>query len=235
MKTVIHKAASRGHADHGWLDTWHTFSFARWYDPTRIHFGALRVLNDDTVAGGEGFGTHPHDNMEIVSIPLSGELRHGDSMGHSAALRVGQIQVMSAGTGITHSEFNNLADRPVKFLQIWVFPRREGLVPRYGDFTLPAAVPNRLRTIVTPDTAQEPGVAWIHQDAWFHTLDLDRHTHEYKIRRKGNGLYLFVIEGEVAVAGVALERRDGIGVWETDSVEITAPGKAQLLLMDLPM
>lgn len=235
MKTIIHKASSRGYADHGWLQTWHTFSFAHYYDPTRIHFGALRVLNDDTVAGGEGFGTHPHANMEIVSIPLEGELRHGDSMGNGSVLHVGQIQVMSAGTGITHSEFNNRSDRPVKFLQIWVFPRQEQLTPRYGDFTLPTAHTNKLRTLVTPDVAPEKGVAWIHQDAWFHTLDLERHTFEYAIRRAGNGFYVFVLEGEVRVAGESLSRRDGIGVWETERVELTASGKAKLLLMDVPM
>ncbi len=235
MKTIIHKAESRGHADHGWLQTYHTFSFARWYDPTRINFGALRVLNDDTVAGERGFGSHPHADMEIVSIPLEGELRHDDSMGHNSVLHVGQIQVMSAGTGVVHSEFNNLSDRPVKFLQIWVFPRRQGLSPRYGDFTLQPASPNELRTIVTPDTDKESGVAWIHQDAWFHTLDLERNTFQYSLRRKGNGLYIFVIEGKATVAGEHLSRRDGIGVRETDNVEITAPAAAKLLLMEVPM
>jgi redox-sensitive bicupin YhaK (pirin superfamily) len=235
MKTVIHKAESRGHAYHGWLDTYHTFSFARYYDPSRINFGALRVLNDDTVAGGEGFDTHPHDNMEIVSIPLEGELRHGDSMGNGYVLHTGEIQVMSAGTGITHSEFNNLGDRPVKFLQIWVFPDRNGHKPRYDNIWLAEAHPNRLRTIVTPEDKREQGAAWMHQQAWFHTLDLDRHTFEYTLRRKGNGLYVFVLEGEATVAGERLSRRDGIGVWDIDKVELASDGKARLLLMDVPM
>lgn len=145
MEKVIHRAATRGYFDHGWLQTFHTFSFADYYNPQRIHFGALRVLNDDTVAGGEGFGSHPHDNMEIISIPLSGELRHEDSMGHGEVLRPGEIQVMSAGTGIVHSEFNNLPDREVKFLQIWIFPDRDDLTPRYEQIRLAKAEPDRLR------------------------------------------------------------------------------------------
>lgn len=235
MKTVLHRADSRGYFDHGWLQTHHTFSFARYYDPSRVNFGALRVLNDDTVAPGEGFGTHPHDNMEVISIPLAGELRHGDSMRNGKVLRVGQIQTMSAGTGITHSEFNNREDRPVEFLQIWVFPREKHLTPRYGDFTLAPAHPNELRTIVTPDTDRADGAAWIHQDAWFSTLDLDKHAFDYQIRRPGNGLYIFVIEGEATVAGLPLGRRDGLGVSDTDRVGIETGGHAELLLMDVPM
>lgn len=235
MKTIVHKSETRGGADHGWLLTRHTFSFARYIDHQRVHFGALRVLNDDRVIGGEGFGVHPHDNMEIVSIPLAGELRHGDSMHNDMVLRVGQVQVMSAGTGITHSEMNNLPDRPVEFLQIWVFPRTENLTPRYGDYTLLTAKPNELRTIVTPDNAPEEGVAWIHQDAWFHTIDLEKHAFEYRIRRPGNGVYIFMIEGEATVAGEPLSRRDGIGVWETPNVQLETKIKARVLLIEVPM
>lgn len=166
MEKVIHRAATRGYFDHGWLQTFHTFSFADYYNPQRIHFGALRVLNDDTVAGGEGFGSHPHDNMEIVSIPLSGELRHEDSMGHGEVLRPGEIQVMSAGTGIVHSEFNNLPDREVKFLQIWIFPDRDDLTPRYEQIRLAKAEPDRLRPIVAPKGEGGEHVGWIHQKAW---------------------------------------------------------------------
>ena len=176
MKKVIHRAGTRGHSDHGWLDSYHTFSFADYHDPERIHFGALRVLNDDTVAGGEGFGAHPHDNMEIVSIPLEGELRHQDSMGHTSVLRTGEIQVMTAGTGIIHSEFNNSPDRPVKFLQIWVFPDRRGLPTRYEEITLAPARTNELRTIVAPEGNGSEHTAWIHQSAWFHTLNLENDT-----------------------------------------------------------
>jgi redox-sensitive bicupin YhaK (pirin superfamily) len=235
MKTVIHKAGSRGYFNHGWLQTHHTFSFARYYDPGRVHFGELRVLNDDTVIGGEGFGTHPHDNMEIISIPLEGELRHGDSMGNTEVLGKGQIQVMSAGTGITHSEMNSNYDEPVKFLQIWVFPDREGYTPRYETLTLAPAQPNKLRTLVAPEDKREEGASWMHQQVWFHTLDLENGSFEYELRRKGNGLYVFVMEGEAAVAGENLSRRDGIGVWDTDKVTLTAKGDAKLLLIDVPM
>jgi redox-sensitive bicupin YhaK (pirin superfamily) len=240
MKKMIHKAASRGYADHGWLQTHHTFSFARYYDPDRINFGALRVLNDDTVAGGEGFGTHPHDNMEIVSIPLEGELRHGDSMGNGCVLREGPIQVMSAGGGITHSEMNNSDDRPVKFLQIWVFPDKNGHTPRYENLVLPRAVPGKLRTLVTPDDKREEGAGWMHQQAWFHTLDLEPgHVFEYTVKRPGNGLYVFVLEGVATVAGETMSPRDGIGVWDTDRVPIEvrreAKEGAKLLLIDVPM
>lgn len=234
MKTTIHRAESRGHANHGWLQTFHTFSFARYYDPARIHFGALRVLNDDTVAPSEGFGTHPHDNMEIVSIPLSGALRHGDSMSHREVIRPGQIQVMSAGTGITHSEMNDSDTESVKFLQIWIFPDRQGLTPRYETVTLPHAVLNALRTIVTPKEKQEAGAAWIHQHAWLHTIDLHDHSFDYEMRGNG-GLYLFVLEGEATVAGEHLAQRDGIGVWDTSKVPIAAKGKASLLLIEVPM
>jgi redox-sensitive bicupin YhaK (pirin superfamily) len=235
MKTVIHTADSRGYFNHGWLKTHHTFSFARYYDPSRVHFGELRVLNDDVVAGGEGFGTHPHDNMEIISIPLDGDLRHGDSMGNTEVLSAGQIQVMSAGTGITHSEMNSNYDRPVKFLQIWVFPDRDGYTPRYETLTLAPARSGELRTIVTPEDQREEGASWMHQQVWFHTLDLKGGSFDYNIRRKGNGLYVFVLEGKAAVAGEPLARRDGIGVWDTDSVKLETTDMAKLLLIDVPM
>jgi redox-sensitive bicupin YhaK (pirin superfamily) len=195
----------------------------------------LRVLNDDTVAGDEGFGAHPHDNMEIVSIPLEGELRHGDSMGHSFVLHEGEIQVMSAGTGVVHSEFNNRSDRPVKFLQIWVFPDRDDHTPRYENIKLPKARTNELRTFVTPSDKRQEGATWMHQNAWFHLLDLEKHSFDYKIKGPGNGLYVFILEGNVTVAGHKLGSRDGIGVWETDSVTLASEGKARLLLMEVPM
>lgn len=174
MNKTIHRAQTRGHANHGWLDTYHTFSFAGYYDPRRIHFGALRVLNDDTVAPGEGFGTHPHDNMEIVSIALEGALRHGDSMGNMQELRPGEIQVMSAGTGITHSEMNASDTEPVKFLQIWVLTDAENHTPRYNQIRLAPAKRNELRTIVAPEGRGGENTGWLHQDAWFSTLDLDK-------------------------------------------------------------
>lgn len=215
---VIHKAETRGHANHGWLDTYHTFSFANYYDPDRMHFGMLRVLNDDTVAAGMGFGTHPHDNMEIVSIPLEGDLEHRDSMGNVAVIKKGEIQVMSAGTGITHSEYNKNRDKTVKFLQIWVFPREQGLTPRYSQITLDESMmKDRLAEIVSPDKDGEG--AWIHQDAWFHMGHFGKDKElVYKVKKEGNGVYVFVLEGELEVDGNRLGHRDGIGLWNGDSI-----------------
>ena len=196
MKKTIHRAATRGYADHGWLRTHHTFSFAGYYDPGRIHFGALRVLNDDTVAPGEGFGTHPHENMEIVSLVLSGALRHGDSMGNMQLLKPGELQVMTAGTGITHSEMNASREEPVKFLQIWVITDAEGHTPRYTQIELAPAKRNEFRLIVAPEGRGGEHVGWIHQTAWFHTLDLDAGREaRYRMNLHGNGAYVFVIEG----------------------------------------
>ncbi|MBK7085792.1 MAG: pirin family protein [Flavobacteriales bacterium] len=234
--TVLHKANSRGHADHGWLNSHHTFSFANYYDPERMHFGVLRVLNDDRVAPGKGFGTHPHENMEIISIPLEGDLEHKDSMGNVAVIRQGDIQVMSAGTGITHSEFNRNPDKEVRFLQIWVFPSRRGVTPRYDQITLDASERlNQLQQILSPDP-NDAGV-WIHQNAWFHlgTFDKGFQT-SYAMKDKHNGVYAFVLKGDVTVQGTALNQRDGLGVWDTDAVSVVAdsPG-AELLLMEVPM
>lgn len=234
--TVLHKANSRGHADHGWLNSHHTFSFANYYDPERMHFGVLRVLNDDRVAPGKGFGTHPHENMEIISIPLEGDLEHKDSMGNVAVIRQGDIQVMSAGTGITHSEFNRNPDKEVRFLQIWVFPSRRGVTPRYDQITLDASERhNQLQQILSPDP-NDAGV-WIHQNAWFHlgTFDKGFQT-SYAMKDKHNGVYAFVLKGDVTVQGTALNQRDGLGLWDTDAVSVMAdsPG-AELLLMEVPM
>ncbi|WP_298031995.1 pirin family protein [uncultured Alistipes sp.] len=236
MNKTIHRAGTRGHANHGWLDTHHTFSFAGYYDPRRVHFGALRVLNDDTVAPGEGFGTHPHDNMEIVSIALEGALRHGDSMGNMQVLRPGEIQVMSAGTGITHSEMNASATEPVKFLQIWVLTDAQGHTPRYNQLELAPARRNELRTIVTPEGRGDEHVGWIHQDAWFSTLDLDKdHTVEYRMKTPGHGAYVFVIEGNVKLADEELGPRDGVGITDTDGFLIKGDTDARVLIIEVPM
>lgn len=234
--TVLHKADTRGHANHGWLDSHHTFSFANYYNPERMHFGALRVLNDDRVDPGMGFGTHPHDNMEIISIPLEGDLEHKDSMNNVAVIRQGDIQVMSAGTGIYHSEFNKNKDRLTRFLQIWLFPNQKNVTPRYDQITLNASDrQNKLQQILSPDKNDE-GV-WIHQDAWFHMGKFDKgFATEYKIRKPGNGAYVFVINGHVTVAGNALSTRDGLGVWDTDKITLTADSPdAEVLIMDVPM
>ncbi|HYC85516.1 MAG TPA: pirin family protein [Chryseosolibacter sp.] len=235
MKTVLHKAATRGHANHGWLDSHHTFSFAGYYDPTRVHFGALRVLNDDVVDGGRGFGSHPHDNMEIISIPLSGDLQHQDSMGNKAVIRQNDVQIMSAGTGIYHSEYNKNSDRKVNFLQIWVFPKEKNIEPRYGQKTfLPETRVNRFQNIVSPNKNDE-GV-WINQDAWFHLASLkDGFEITYDVKLPGNGVYVFVIDGNVTVNGQSLNKRDGLGVSDTGKLAIRADSDAEVLLMEVPV
>lgn len=233
--SVLHKAETRGHANHGWLNSYHTFSFANYYNPDRVHFGALRVLNDDTVAAGMGFGTHPHDNMEIISIPLEGDLEHKDSMGNTTVIRNGDIQVMSAGTGVHHSEYNKNRDHLVKFLQIWVYPNQRNVKPRYDQITLNAADrKNTLQQIISPN-ADDAGV-WIHQDAWFHLADFDAgKTAEYQIHKEGNGVYAFVLKGDVNINGQALSTRDGLGIWDVDSFSIEASSDAEFLLMEVPM
>jgi len=233
---VLHPAATRGHADHGWLDTWHTFSFANYYDPERMHFGVLRVLNDDTVAPGMGFNTHPHENMEIVSIPLEGDLEHTDSMGNTQVIRHGDIQVMSAGSGITHSEKNRNHDQRTRFLQIWVFPNKRNVKPRYDQLTLdPKDREGRFQQVLSPDPNDE-GV-WVHQDAWFHLGRFPAgEKANYTVKRPGNGVYAFVIEGSVTVQGQPLGRRDGLGVWDVEQLDVTfGPEGGELLLMDVPM
>ncbi len=236
MKTILHKAATRGHANHGWLDSFHTFSFSGYYNPERVHFGALRVLNDDTVSGGMGFGTHPHDNMEIISIPTEGDLEHKDSMGNTQVIRQGDVQAMSAGTGIQHGEKNKNHGQAVKFFQIWVFPKEKNVTPRYDQKSFSDADKhNRLLTVVSPVGSTDGGVQ-IHQDAWFSLGNLDKDFKtSYALKKNGNGVYAFVIEGDVTVNGVQLNRRDGLGITETDQLEITADSNAQLLLMEVPM
>ncbi|MBX7205071.1 MAG: pirin family protein [Bacteroidia bacterium] len=233
--SIIHKAESRGHADHGWLDTHHTFSFASYYNPERMHFGVLRVLNDDIVESGMGFGTHPHDNMEIISIPLSGDLEHKDSMNNVAVIKQGDIQIMSAGTGIYHSEYNRNKDRSVNFLQIWVFPKERNITPRYDQktFSLENRI-NKFQQIVSP-AGEAEGID-INQDAWFNLIHLKNNfATNYTIKRKGNGVYAFVIEGSVTIDNQILNKRDGMGIWETDQISIQSAGDAELLLMDVPM
>jgi len=234
--TILHKASTRGDANHGWLHSRHTFSFANYYDPERIHFGALRVLNDDLVEAGMGFGTHPHDNMEIISIPLEGDLEHRDSMGNVAVIKHGDVQVMSAGTGITHSEYNKNRDRLVRFLQIWVFPNKRNVTPRYDQITLKNSDRhNTFQQILSPDP-QDAGV-WIHQDAWFHLGRFDRGVSaDYTIKKKGNGVYAFVIAGDITIDGTTLNERDGLGTWETERIWLTADSEgAEVLLMEVPM
>lgn len=233
---MIHRADSRGKADHGWLLSQHTFSFANYYNPERMHFGVLRVLNDDKVEAGRGFGTHPHDNMEIISIPLEGDLEHKDSMGNTAVIRSGDIQVMSAGTGIMHSEFNKNSDQLVKFLQIWIYPKKRNVTPRYDQITLDKTKGhNQFQQILSPN-ADDEGV-WIHQDAWFHlgTFDQNKGT-LYQIRKKGNGVYAFILKGSAEIGGEIIEERDGFGVWDIQEINIKALKEGtEILLMEVPM
>ena len=235
MNKVLHPAQSRGAANHGWLRSFHSFSFANYYNPQKMHFGVLRVLNDDEVAPSMGFGAHPHDNMEIISIPLSGELKHKDSMGNEAIIKTGEIQVMSAGTGIQHSEFNASTSDPVKFLQIWLFPNKKNVTPRYDQIQLPdLATHNQLHQVLSPN-ADDSGV-WIHQNAWFH---LGKFTENKEIiqtlKHPNNGLYVFQIEGKSTIGNQTLEKRDGLGIWDIKNITIQANEGSKILLMEVPM
>ena len=236
MKNItIHKADSRGHAQHGWLDAHHTFSFADYYHEERIHFGVLRVLNDDCIAGGMGFNTHPHDNMEIITIPLSGDLEHRDSMGNTSVIRQGDVQVMSAGTGIFHSEKNHNRDQEVKLLQIWIFPDTKNVTPRYGQISLNLLDrKNKWQQIISPDQTGEG--LWIHQNAWFYMSNLEAGCElEYQLKGKDNGIYIFIIEGSVLVNEQLLEKRDGMGLEGIEKVHFQAQNKVEILLMEVPM
>ena len=235
MRTLIHRSDTRGYAQHGWLESYHTFSFASYYDPQRIQFGALRVLNDDTVAAGQGFGKHPHKNMEIISIPLEGDLAHQDSMGNVKIIKEGELQVMSAGRGIYHSEYNRHDDRPVKFLQIWVIPDKQNVAPRYDQISLNQwAVPDRFYQIVSP-YKHDQGV-WIHQQAWFSLADLHAGKQaRYSLKGAAHGVYLFVLEGQVNVGDETLYRRDGLGTWDVDKIMVEATKTSRLLLIEVPL
>ncbi|WP_103068790.1 pirin family protein [Aquimarina sediminis] len=235
MNTVLHKANTRGHANYGWLDTNHTFSFANYHNPERMNFGVLRVLNDDRVAEGRGFSTHPHDNMEIISIPLEGDMEHKDSMGNVTVIKEGDVQVISAGTGIFHSEYNKNSDKEVKFLQIWVFPNKKQVEPRYDQISLKdIETENQFYQIVSPNKTDQ-GV-WIHQDAWFSLGKFTQETKiEYKLHSNKNGVYAFILNGKASIQGQRLEPRDGFGVWGTDSIQITPEKDSKILLMEVPM
>jgi redox-sensitive bicupin YhaK (pirin superfamily) len=236
MKTIIHKSADRGHANHGWLNSYHTFSFAGFYNPDQMNFGALRVLNDDTVTGGMGFGKHPHDNMEIISIPLEGALEHQDDIGNKAVITQGEVQIMSAGTGVFHSERNHSMKDPVKFLQIWVFPDKQAVTPRYEQLKFDVAERvNRFQTVVSPIDSSDEGVK-IHQQSWFSLVDLDAETElDYSLNRSENGVYFFVLEGEASIGNADLSKRDGIGISEVSDVRIKTRSTASILAIEVPM
>lgn len=234
MKKIIHRANTRGRSLYDWLDSHHTFSFDQYYDPQRVHFGALRVLNDDRVAAGEGFGTHPHKNMEIISIPLKGALQHGDSHNNSKVVRPGEIQTMSAGTGIYHSEMNHSKTEAVEFLQIWVLPRKNNLAPGYNDYDVRSILKkNELALIVAPDGSAP---ATLQQDTWFSIGEIEKgKTIEYKMHESGNGVYIFLIEGKLKVEGEEISRRDGMGIYDTDSFKLETAEDSHILLIEVPM
>ena len=237
MKTLIHRAENRGKADHGWLKARHSFSFANWYDPNKIHFGALRVLNDDQVAPGMGFGKHPHENMEIITLVQEGALEHADSMGNGSVMIPGDVQVMSAGSGVYHSEMNHSKDEFVKLFQIWVFSDKTNVTPRYDQKHFEVSGrQNKWQEIIKPNTQTEGDAIFIHQQAWFSMADIaENKALTYTSKSTNNGIYLFVIEGNIEVANEKLKDRDAIGITEFQSVEIKANSNARILVMDIPM
>ncbi len=235
MKKVIHTADSRGRAEHGWLSSRFSFSFAEYYNPERMHFGVLRVLNDDIIQPTMGFGMHPHDNMEIVSIPLKGAIEHRDSMGNGSIIKAGEVQLMSAGTGVRHSEFNPSKEEAGSFLQIWLFPKERNIEPRYFQKSFEAQdMQNKMHLIVSP-TGQNDSLT-INQDAWFSMGNMQQGQNlSYEIKGQGNGLYIFVIEGSLEIAGDTLNKRDAVGISEVQSIDIEVKEDSQLLFIDLPM
>ena len=235
MKKTFHPSAARGEANHGWLHAKHSFSFAQFFNPERIQFGALRVLNDDVIAPGMGFGTHPHNNMEIITIPLKGALEHKDSMDNIGVVAVDEIQVMSAGTGVSHSEYNKNKDQPLNLLQLWVLPNQQNVAPRYDQKNIKSLKKtNALYPVITPN--HDAAGMWIHQDAWFHLGDFNQKTTvPYSLHKQGNGVYAFMIEGRASIEGESLEKRDALGVWETESFSITAEENSRILLVEVPM
>jgi quercetin 2,3-dioxygenase len=235
IKKTIHRADSRGHADHGWLKTYHTFSFADYYDTSRIRFGLLRVLNDDIIEPGMGFGTHPHDNMEIVTIPISGALEHRDSTGSGGIINSGDVQVMSAGSGLTHSEFNPSDTEPVNLLQIWVYPKLKDVEPRYDQKTYdPNERVNKLQTLVSPQ--KNNGSLWLNQDTFFSMAKLEKNKElTYTLNSDSNGLYIFVIDGRIKTSGEELNKRDGLGLENSESTSINAIDNSEVLFIEVPM
>ncbi len=235
MKPMYHENQSRGLADHGWLKSRHTFSFADYYNPERMNFGLLRVLNDDIVTPSMGFGTHPHENMEIISIPLSGALRHQDSMGNKHIISTGEVQIMSAGSGITHSEYNDSSSEDVNFLQIWVLPKEKDITPRYDQKLFDEGNrKNRFQLLVAPENSEE--TVLINQDAWFSLADIEAEKQVvYEKNDKKNGVYFFVIEGNVNIDGNAVKKRDGLGIVDGKTYPIVAQSKAQILAIEVPL
>ena len=237
MNKILHPAATRGSANYGWLKANYSFSFANYFDSNRTNFGVLRVFNDDYVAPAMGFGKHPHRNMEIVTIPQTGALKHKDSMGHSEVIHSGEIQVMSAGSGVEHSEVNASTTEPVTLFQIWIIPEKEEVAPRYDQKKIkPLLKQNALSTVVKPRNEAKDGELWIHQQAYFNMGEFTKETTlEYSLNQKEHGAYIFVINGTVVVDNETLNKKHAIGVWETDTIAITAQKDSTILLIEVPM
>lgn len=235
MKFVIDRSEERGHVCLGWLDSKHSFSFGQYYNPSKINFGLLRVLNDDKISGGQGFGMHPHENMEIITIPLKGDLEHKDSMGNTAVIKNGDIQVMSAGTGIYHSEFNHSKTDDVELLQIWIFPDADNYTPRYDQKSIAELLnPNEFSQVLNPK--DKGNGVWIHQNAYMSIGEWDNDVEKiYAFNIKDNGAYIFVIEGTTEVEGNILLRRDAMGIWETDTFKVKSIGKSKFLIIEVPI
>jgi redox-sensitive bicupin YhaK (pirin superfamily) len=235
MNTIIHRAGERGHANHGWLDAHHSFSFAGWYDPAKVHFGMLRVLNDDVVAAGEGFGMHPHNDMEIITIILKGALEHRDNMGNGSVIKPGDVQVMSAGTGVMHSEFNPSDKETTNLFQLWIFPKEKGIKPRYDQKTFSVTDRHNKFQQVVSGKGQD-GELYIHQDAAISLGNLDKNfSVNYPVSKEGNGAYLMVINGKVEIAGNILNKRDAIGISSVKEFSILAHEDSELMIVDVPM
>lgn len=232
---IIFKSEDRGYANHGWLEARHTFSFANWYNPDRVHFGAMRVFNDDRVAPKMGFGTHPHDNMEIITIPLAGTVRHRDNMGNEGEIHPGEIQIMSAGSGVTHSEFNPSLDEELRLFQIWIFPEKRNVEPRYQQLRINEfGRKNSLVQLVSPDPEDDGG--WIHQQAWIHYLDAEQgHTIDYQSKKKGNGVFIMNIEGQFTTVNAVINHRDAIGITDIDSIPIQVDQDSKILIIEVPL
>ncbi|MCP9200107.1 pirin family protein [Gramella sp. GC03-9] len=236
MEKIFHPANTRGKANFGWLNASYSFSFANFFDPNKIQFGKLRVLNDDYVTGGMGFGTHPHENMEIITIPLKGQLRHKDSMDHTAVIKAGEVQVMSAGTGVEHSEFNT-AKEELNMLQIWIFPEQNGLEPRYDQKDFSELIKkDELINVVSPRSNQNKDALWINQKAYLHLGEFDSGKKiDYQLHDIKHGVYVFLIEGEAEVGGKLLQKRDAIGIWETNEITLDIKNPSKVLLIEVPM
>lgn len=235
MKTTLYSAESRGHANHGWLNAKHSFSFASWYNPDRMNFGALRVLNDDIVAAKMGFGTHPHDNMEIITIPLFGSLKHKDSMGNTSEITTGEVQVMSAGTGVEHSEFNPSPTVELNLVQIWIFPNKRSVEPRYDQIRYDlSGVENQFLQVLSPDPTDDG--TWIHQDAWIHlAASTEGNSLNYSIKKTGNGVYIMNIDGIFEINGQQLNQRDALGIEDFESIKINTIESGRLMVIEVPM